>query len=88
MRLTTLFRMFGFWWLLLAPLADIAVALFGVPVATFWHLAYHEDDTTGLLLTRVSIMTIALVGAIALDLALQSLLNRLEEKGNDNVSVQ
>jgi hypothetical protein len=86
-----LLRRVGFWWLLLAPLTDIAVLLFGVPVATYWHLAYHDNHDTGLMLTKATIIAIAIIPAVLLDLALQALLDRVQQKGNahvSNVSVQ
>lgn len=87
MNITQLLRKVGFWWLLLAPLTDVAILFFGVPVATYWHLAYHDNHDTGLMLTKVTILAIATIPAVLLDAALQSLLDRVQQKGNANVSV-
>lgn len=84
---THVFRMWGFWWLLVAPLLDLSIHVFGVSVATYWHLAYHDNDDLGLRLTRVTLLTIALVAAALLDLALQALLNRFSTvEGSANVA--
>lgn len=87
MFITEMLRKYGFWWLALAPLADVSIHVFGVPVAIYWHMAYHDNDELGLTLTRVTLLTIALVAAALLDLALQSLLNRFSTvEGSANVA--